>query len=510
MILPGYDFERHTIQDSIHGAITFGALEKAIIDHPLFQRLHGLRQNSLLYLIFPSANHTRFDHSLGVMFLADKFLERILINQLHICESGHNRISFQEPYRVDDLTIKESMTNLREDSYFRLVLRISALFHDIGHGPLSHLFDGFFPSWSELEIFLREPGFKHLKSRAANIPQDRKNEVIRHEILSCLIATRVLLDCSSELRKFKLKQNHVIKDVCAIIDEKIRPSTQLQLSHYTTHFLLHDILSSDLDVDRMDYLLRDSKMCGVNYGLYDPYRILKSMCAYGRADNRQIRVAIRHSGLDAVEDFMLSRYQMHSQIYGHKTNCACSAMLEKIRKKLKASKWNWYKNCQTTTGFLNEFLRLNDQSFISELLTEKIDNKKGKVKEIATELFVERKLFKRGWEKRHPDRGDNGSLNNPEIEFKQILQLLQDNQIPFAEHTFPNKGPRFIYEEDSPIKILKKDQKTRMYGVWEIGEISTVAKILPKTEYTYRIFCKENHLSKVRELLPNCLLGPSF
>ena len=174
MILPVYDFERHTIQDSIHGAITLGSLEKTIIDHPLFQRLHGLRQNSLLYLIFPSANHTRFDHSLGVMFLADKFLERILINQLHICESGHNRISLQEPYRVDDFTIKESIANLKEYSYFRLVLRISALFHDIGHGPLSHLFDGFFPSWRELEKFLTEPGFKHLESRAANIPQDEK------------------------------------------------------------------------------------------------------------------------------------------------------------------------------------------------------------------------------------------------------------------------------------------------------------------------------------------------
>ena len=321
--------------------------------------------------------------------------------------------------------------------------------------------------------------------------------------MSCLIATRVLLDCSSEFKKFNLKPNYVIKDVCAIIDEKIRPSKQLQLPHYTTHFLLHDILSSDLDVDRMDYLLRDSKMCGVNYGLYDPYRILKSMCAYGRADNGQIRVAIRHSGLDAVEDFMLSRYQMHSQIYGHKTNCACSAMLEKIREKLKASKWNWYKNCQTTTGFLNEFLGLNDQSFIAELLTEKIDNKKGKVKEIATKLFVERKLLKRGWEKRYPDRGDNESLNDPKTEWEHILQLLRDNQIPFAEHTVPNKGPRFIYEEDSPIKVLKKDQKIRIYGVWNIREISTVAKILPKTEYTYRIFCKERYLRKVRELLPD-------
>lgn len=84
MIVREYDSGRHTIQDPIHGAITFGRIERAIIDHGLFQRLHGLRQNSLLYLIFPSANHTRFDHSIGVMCLAEKFLAAVIKNQEQI------------------------------------------------------------------------------------------------------------------------------------------------------------------------------------------------------------------------------------------------------------------------------------------------------------------------------------------------------------------------------------------------------------------------------------------
>ena len=96
-MLSDYEFTRHTIQDPIHGGITFGRIERALIDHRLFQRLHGLRQNSLLYLIFPSANHTRFDHSVGVMHLAGKFLEAVLNNQKKICQAGSSRKTLQDP-----------------------------------------------------------------------------------------------------------------------------------------------------------------------------------------------------------------------------------------------------------------------------------------------------------------------------------------------------------------------------------------------------------------------------
>lgn len=106
MILSDYEFHGWTIQDPIHGGITFGPIEKAIIDHPLFQRLHGLRQNSLLYLVFPSANHTRFDHSVGVMSLAGRLFEHIIRNQDKIIEAGNSRKTYQDPFRLDDLLIK--------------------------------------------------------------------------------------------------------------------------------------------------------------------------------------------------------------------------------------------------------------------------------------------------------------------------------------------------------------------------------------------------------------------
>jgi len=504
VILRDYDFERHTIQDPIHGAITFGAIEAAVIDHPLFQRLHGLRQNSLLYLVFPAANHTRFDHSLGVMYLADRFLEKLLNNQRHICKAGIYRTSYQDPYRVDDSTIFETIEILHGDNYFRLAIRIAALFHDIGHGPLSHLFDKFFPSWNEIQNFTTEPGYKHIHECFSQIPEDKKNEPIRHETLSCIIATRVLLDCTSALEEFQLDPSKMVKDICAIIDDQLQPSMQLLGKHYKFHPLLHDILSSDIDVDRMDYLLRDSHMCGVNYGLYDPHRILKSMCAYGRTDSQTLRVGVRHSGLGALEDLLLSRYQMHSHIYGHKTNRACGTMLEAIRKRLKESKWKWYGKCHSLSDLLKKFLDLNDHAFVSELRLETIDNGKGKVKEISEKLFIERKLFKRVWERRfRMTDQDKDSTNEAKRQWEEIQKLLKENNIRFTEDSFDNKGPKLNTDQDPAIKVLKKDLKKRHYLVHEIKKLSSVAKFLPRIESTYRIYCKESYLEKARNLLPD-------
>ena len=252
----------------------------------------------------------------------------------------------------------------------------------------------------------------------------------------------------------------------------------------------------------MDYLLRDSHMCGVNYGLYDPHRILKSMCAYGRTDTGSLRVGVRHSGLGALEDLLLSRYQMHSHIYGHKTNRACSAMLEAIRKRLQDSNWKWYGNCRSLSDLLEKFLGLNDHAFISELRQREVDNGKGKVKEISEKLFIERKLFKRVWEQRFwMSDHDKDSDNVVKRQWEEIQELLKRNDIRFTKDSFDNEGPKFNMDKDPAIKVLKKDSNKRFYMVHEIRDLSSVAKVLPRIESTYRIYCKESYLQKARNIL---------
>ena len=116
------------------------------------------------------------------------------------------------------------------------------------------------------------------------------------------------------------------------------------------------------------------------------------MCFYARLDSNDLRLAVRHSGIGALEDSIIARYEMHSQIYGHKTNRACSAMLTAIERKLKAAGWTWYKDCQTLSALIAEFGRLDDQTFIHLLLEEEADN--GKVKEIAQNYFSKESLSK--------------------------------------------------------------------------------------------------------------------
>lgn len=453
-MLSDYDFTRHTIQDPIHGGITFGRIERTLIDHRLFQRLHGLRQNSLLYLIFPSANHTRFDHSVGVMHLAGKFLDAVLSNQRKICKAGSGRQTFQGPYRLDDHGITETFRVLGDDQYFRLLLRMAALFHDIGHGPLSHLFDKFFPTVNEITTFIESTEYAFVSPTLAANRSEDAGKPVRHEIISCIAATRIILDSKVEFDRMGLDASSVARDVCAIIDDRITPSSLMHAGSYSVQNLFHDILSSDLDIDRMDYLLRDSHMCGVNYGLYDPDRILKSMCTYARTDTKKLRICIRYSGIGALEDLLISRYQMHAQIYGHKTNRACNAMLERIRERLSEVRWSWYRDCASIEHLLKTFADLDDRAFVNQLLNPALDNGIGKISEITSKLFMERKILKRVFEERAGGL-DKVQPDSAQARWSEHKNRLEREKIWTAEDIFENKGPK-INRPDYHLKVLRK------------------------------------------------------
>lgn len=498
-----YDFTKHTIQDPVHGSISFGPIEKRIIDHRLYQRLRGLRQNSLLYLVFPSANHTRFDHSVGVMWVASRFFDAIISNQQKICSAGAHRKSYQSGYRVDNRPMSQSFEELDKEPYFRIVLRAAALFHDIGHGPLSHLFDKFFPTVLEVKSLLSDARYQHIHSSLDAIEQKQRRKPISHEVLSCIIATRVLHDISETLESHKISVGEMVKDVCAAIDKDIAPGKRTTSLPYNVATLLHDIISSDIDADRMDYLMRDSHMCGVNYGLYDQDRILKSMCAYADMKNNSVRASIRYSAVGALEDLLIARYQMHAQIYGHKTNRACSAMLNAIREKLKeAAVWKWYEGCVTLDELLARFAELDDQRFIALLCERSIDKNAGKVKDIAEKLFVDRRLVKRVFEERVPSgKGGERKERFTERRVKRHLLRLKNASLSALTDIFENKGPK-IKRASYPLKVLRKHHKSGYYQVHELKEFSTVAHYLPEMEKTYRIYAKEKNVRAAKALMP--------
>ncbi len=222
------------IRDAIHNDIVVSEkLIQDLIKTFEFQRLRKIKQLGLTYTVFPSAEHTRFSHSLGVYYLAGKMIERI-----------------------------EQERQIRFDLIEVDALKAAALLHDIGHGPLSHTAE---------ECF----GYSH-ESYSVKIIRDRKTQV-----------NRVIRDVSDEL----------LEQICLYIEKK-HPNP-----------ILNQILSATIDIDRMDYLIRDSHHVGVVYGNFDVNRILKNVTI---KDDQLVYLA---KGKQTLEDFILSRYHMFGQVY---------------------------------------------------------------------------------------------------------------------------------------------------------------------------------------------------
>lgn len=216
-----------------------------------FQRLRRIRQLGTTYLVFHGAEHSRFNHSLGVY----EIVRRI----------------------VDDI-----FTGRPEwDASERLVTLCAALLHDVGHGPFSHAFEKVFET--DHEQFTR----------------------------------RILLE--------ETEVNAVLRRVAPDFPEKI---AQVIAKTYPNKLVV-SLISSQIDADRMDYLQRDAYYTGVSYGHFDMERILRVMRP------RDNQVVIKESGMHAVEDYIMSRYQMYLQIYFHPVSRSAEVILKNILQRVK-------------------------------------------------------------------------------------------------------------------------------------------------------------------------------
>ena len=213
------------IKDPVHGYIEVPDELIPLLDSPLLQRLHHIRQLGFAYLVYPGANHTRFEHSLGAMALADKVCQRV---------------------------------GLAEDE--RLLVCSAALLHDIGHGPYSH-------------------ASERLRSEFGEFSHD--------DILPFADILQPQLDtigCD-------------IREVAGIISGTHR---------------LASIIHGDLDVDRMDYLLRDAHYSGVPYGTLDANRLIQSLVM-----DAEQGLVLKDSGVAAAESLLIARTLMGPSVYYH-------------------------------------------------------------------------------------------------------------------------------------------------------------------------------------------------
>lgn len=250
------------ILDPIHGFIRLNALEEKVISTPFFQRLQFIRQMGPAFLVYPGATHSRFQHSLGVLELASQIFDRLA-----------------------EEFVQQFFLRSEECKYYKAIVRIAALCHDLGHLPFSHS--------AERALFGKngheEMTWKILQSEAFSFLEQELGRGALLDIAKLAIGPK----------KF----------------HQISSSTDFTLQEQ----LLSQMITGDsFGADRMDYLLRDAYFTGVDYGRFDYQQLIDSLVVL--KDSQTIGVYAK--GVHSVEALLTARYFMHSRVYKHPKICS--------------------------------------------------------------------------------------------------------------------------------------------------------------------------------------------
>lgn len=500
------------ILDPIHGLIEITEIEEFIINQKIFGRLRKVKQNTLLNYIFPGANHTRFEHSIGVMHLAEiifnKSNENVEVTYLKKQKYGKNK-DYQS--LKDILAKKEFEIVLQE-------LRLAALLHDIGHGPTSHKFDDFTITGNKLiEIIKTEPDiFDSFASDINNYisAKDLATKKIEHELVSCIFIIKII----NTLKKNKYLTNESLeirdkinlKNILKMIDPAFLPDHEIIIEHkdYTNYF--NSIIASfPFDADRMDYLYRDSFYSGVKYGFFDQSRILTSLLPIEH--NGKITLGIKKSGLDSVIRFIQSRNHLYNQVYFHKTNSATNSMLDFVFRNLtKISVLDDVKNF----GEYEEFYCKNgDEYFFNFTLKNTLDNNGCHIcveNNVLNEL-IDRNLWKRCYEERinvkeAKKNEDFDILKFDQTQLNEIKQQLEKENIFIQENYSSNLGLKGL--EKSKSVLIDKNLNTTTNDWSRVSDemqFLSMTNVFIKRIYVRRTFETAEEFTKIEEKITNLL-----
>ena len=231
--------KKKIINDPVFGFINIRSeLVFDLIEHPYFQRLRRIKQLGLSNLVYPGANHTRFEHALGALHLMRSAISILRLKGQEISDEEADAVA------------------------------IAILLHDIGHGPFSHVLEN---------------------TLVQGVPHERISLLLMEELN----------------RQFEGK-----------LDLAIRIFTNQYSKHY-----LHQLVSSQLDMDRLDYLSRDSFFSGVSEGIISSERIIKTL------NLKNDELVVEYKGIYSVENFLIARRLMYWQVYLHKTVLSAEYLL---------------------------------------------------------------------------------------------------------------------------------------------------------------------------------------
>ncbi|NWF94679.1 MAG: HD domain-containing protein [Candidatus Thorarchaeota archaeon] len=411
----GYSTE---INDPIHGFIGLSPLEIKIIDSEPYQRLRRVRQLSGGYLVYPAAEHTRFGHCIGAMFLAGLMAERLLP------QIGLEKESIQE-------------------------VRIASLLHDIGHGPFSHVFE---------ESLLESRGLNH---------EDVTEWIIRESEIGDII-----------------EEGGFTKTRVA---DLVRGRRRMRKDSVTS-----GIVAGQVDVDKMDYLVRDSFYCGVNYGLVDIHRLIGSIEI---SDDMEIEFSIAARG--ALEAFLVARYEMFLNVYYHKTVRSVEVML--VRMMDAADK------ALNLTGFKTpeEFLEIDDSSLVSKVRRlNPSESEYAREARRMIDLLDARVLYKSAFEKvlHTQDHFVSKLLTKRKVRESLQEEIASKADVPFEDvivdvPTLPSvpHNPRQLNPMEIGVYELIEDRRVSRH----LSDYSNIAESMKVYLDVIRVYTSDKHRKAV-------------
>ena len=315
--------ETKVLKDPVHSYIHINyEVVWNCLDSKEFQRLRRIRQLGGDFQVYPTAEHSRFSHSLGVYEIVRRMVTEIKSLSVELSE------------------------------YDKICVMLAGLLHDVGHGPFSHAFE--------------------------HVTKHSHEDYTAKIILGETELNQVLTEVSPRLPE----------DIVSIIE------------HNHPNDILNQIISGQLDADRMDYLLRDSYFSATSYGQFDLERILRTM-RVRKIDENKKALVVKYTGIHSVEDYIMARYQMYWQVYYHPVARSYEAVFIQLFNRLKdifKENKEYFSDMKVLIPFLEknvvsveEYFKLDENSLLycCSLIQDKDD-------EIAADLarrLQNRRLF---------------------------------------------------------------------------------------------------------------------
>ncbi|WP_274459554.1 HD domain-containing protein [Gemella haemolysans] len=292
------------------------------LDSKEFQRLRRIRQLGGDFQVYPTAEHSRFSHSLGVYEIVRRMVTEV----------------------------KSLCVELTE--YEKVCVMLAGLLHDVGHGPFSH-------------------AFEHITNHS-------------HEEYT----VKIILG------------NTELNAILRAVSEKLPLDIVSIIQHTHENDILNQIVSGQLDADRMDYLLRDSYFTATSYGQFDLERILRTMRVRKTNEGRKV-IVVKYTGIHSVEDYIMARYQMYWQVYYHPVARSYEAVFIQLFNRLKdifKVDKDYFEDMKVLIPFLeksevsvDEYFKLDENSLL--YCCALIQDKEDKIAADLAKRLQNRRLF---------------------------------------------------------------------------------------------------------------------